>query len=135
MSQIDLLGELERNGDLAMLVASPPITIHRVFAELTGSALAGLLLTCILQEYETRESVLTDGGVALSAEQLVARGGLSKAEQAMAIKTLREMKLITQSRTAGGVTYFKVDFERLTRRILQSAASSSTCSDIAARAH
>ena len=48
--QTDLLAELERNGELAMLVSAPPIAFNPVFVDITGSVTAALLLSICTQD-------------------------------------------------------------------------------------
>lgn len=122
-SKIDLCKELESNGELAMLVAQPPIAFHRVFVDVTGSATAALLLSACIQDQELQACPL-GGWNQASAEDWQHLTGLSRKEQATARKILREQGLL-EERRAGFPAQFEIrlNYDLLAQRMVLAARS------------
>lgn len=117
-----LLAALEQ-GDLAMLLASPPVAFQRVFVDLTGSVTAALLLSACMQEHESRAS--SDGWFTASSEQWERATGMSRKEQATARRVLRDQRL-TQERRVGypAALQIRIDYDEITRSLLTVGARS-----------
>jgi hypothetical protein len=116
----DLLAELERNGELAMLVSAPPIAFNPLFVDITGSVTAALLLSACTQDNEAPSS--EDGWVQLSAERWNKLTRLSLNEQRTARRTLSDLKLIEVRRQGfPAKAEFRVNFDRLTSKVLHFA--------------
>lgn len=113
----ELLAAIEQ-GDLAMLVASPPIAFQRVFVDVTGSATAALLLSACMQDFEFR-SATKDGWYSVSAEEWQRLTGLTRKEQSSARKTLRELSLLRE-RLQGFPAQLEVqvNFDEISRRLI-----------------
>lgn len=107
-------------GELAMLVSQPPIAFHRVFVDLTGSATAALLLSCITEQTETPGAMDDDGWMLASCEQWEVRTGLSRKEQATARKVLRAQHLLEERRDGFPANFrVRVNFERISKRLIE----------------
>ena len=87
----------ESNGELAMLLAQPPIAFHRVFVDITGSATAALLLSCLI-ELQEQTGVDADDWFQTSSDHIGAKSGLSRKEQATARRALRHLGLLQERR-------------------------------------
>jgi hypothetical protein len=113
----DLLTELERNGELAMLVSAPPIAFNPLFVDITGSVTAALLLSACTQDNEAPSS--DDGWVLLSTDRWSKLTRLSLNEQRSARRTLSDLKLIEVRRQGfPAKAEFRVNFDRLTSKVL-----------------
>ncbi len=115
--QEDFLAAIEQ-GDLAMLVAAPPIAFQRVFVDITGSATAALLLSACMQDQENRVSS-PDGWYAASADTWQALTGLTRKEQSTARRVLRDLQLLHERRTGYPAQFeIRVDYNEITRCLL-----------------
>jgi hypothetical protein len=105
-------------GDLAMLVASPPVAFQRVFVDVTGSVTSALLLSALMQEHELRAAV--DGGwYPSSAEACERATGLTRKEQSTARRILRDLGLLQERRTGYPATLqVRIDYDALIRRLI-----------------
>jgi hypothetical protein len=117
----DLLTELERNGELAMLVSAPPIAFNPLFVDITGSVTAALLLSaCTTQDSEVPPSA--EGWVQLNPERWSKITRLSLYEQRTARRTLSDLKLIEIRRQGfPAKAEFRINFDRLTQKVLHFA--------------
>lgn len=114
--QEEFLEAIEQ-GDLAMLVAAPPIAFQRVFVDITKSATAALLLSACMQEQEYQTSA--DGWYTASADQWESLTGLSRKEQSTARRVLRDLSLLHERRTGYPAQFeIRVDYNEITRRLL-----------------
>lgn len=116
----DLLAELERNGELAMLISAPPIAFSPVYVDITGSVTAALLLSACTQD---AESPSNEGGwLELNADRWLKLTRLSVAELRTARRVLRNLKFIEERRLGfPAKSEFRVDFVRLTSKLLSIA--------------
>lgn len=124
MSTTDLqeqLLEAIEQGDLAMLLVSPPVAYQRIFVDLTGSVTAALLLSACMQEHEVRTAV--DGWYSASAEQIERATGLSRKEQSTARRVLREQGLMHERRVGYPAEFqVRIDYDAITRCLLSVGA-------------
>lgn len=117
----DIFDELERNGELAMLLSAPPIAFNPVFVDMTGSVAAALLLSVCSQESENA-SANTTGWQELDAERLLRLTRLSIAELRTARRVLKDLRYIEERRLGfPAKSEFRVDFVRLTEKLLTIA--------------
>ena len=108
----DILDELERNGDLAILLSAPPIAFNPVFVDMTGSVTAALLLSVCSQESER----------APANTGLLRLTRLSIAELRTARRVLKDLRYIEERRLGfPAKSEFRVDFVRLTEKLLSIA--------------
>ncbi len=116
----DILDELERNGELAMLLSAPPIAFNPVFVDMTGSVTAALLLSVCSQESESAPA--NTGWQELDAERLLRLTRLSIAELRTARRVLKDLRYIEERRLGfPAKSEFRVDFVRLTEKLLSIA--------------
>lgn len=95
-SPVDLISALEQEPELALMVSQPPIAFHRSFVDLTGSALAALLLSALVEQHDARAAF--DGYLAINAVDIEHRTGLSRREQISARRQLLDLGLIKERR-------------------------------------
>ena len=121
MDNTALADNLEGNGELAMLLAQPPIAFHRVFVDLTNSATAALLLSSLI-EHQEQVGVGTDEWFETTAEQISARTGLSRKEQATARRTLRDLKLLDERREGFPARFeLRINFSQVSTLLIGQA--------------
>jgi hypothetical protein len=119
---IDILQALELEPELALLVSQPPITFHRSFVDITGSALAALLLSAYLDQQESLSSI--DGWFEINSLELEYRTGLSRREQMTARKTLVNKQIVRERKsTFPAKLEIRIDFDKISHEILQVARS------------
>lgn len=117
---IDLIHALEHEPELALLVAQPPIAFHRSFVDITGSAVAALLLSAYLEQQESE--MTADGWFEVNAAELEYRTGLSRREQLLARRTLQDKKMIQERKCAFPARLeMRIDFDRVSSAILVAA--------------
>lgn len=118
--QEQLIAAVEQ-GELAMLIASPPVAFQRVFVDITGSVTSALLLSALMQEHEHRVAV--DGGwYPSSAEACERATGLTRKEQSSARRTLRDLGLLHERRVGyPAMLQMRIDYDAMIRRLLVSA--------------
>jgi len=121
---VDLIDALEREPELALLVAQPPIAFHRSFVDITGSAMAALLLSSYLEQQESQPLTL-DGWFEVDGADLQYRSGLADKERQMAHKTLLSQSLVRDRRGKTGRRELKIDFDRISHAILAAARQRS----------
>lgn len=121
---VDLIDALEREPELALLVAQPPIAFHRSFVDITGSAMAALLLSSYLEQQESQPLTL-DGWFEVDGADLQYRSGLADKERQMAHKTLLSQSLVRDRRSKTGRRELKIDFDRISHAILAAARQRS----------
>lgn len=124
-------------GDLAMLVASPPVAFQRAFVDVTGSVTSALLLSALMQEHEHRVAV-EGGWYHCSAEACERATGLTRKEQSTARRILRDLGLLQERRTGYPATLqVRIDYDTLIRRLIDVAArrSAVTAPSIARDVH
>ncbi|MBD8051125.1 hypothetical protein [Limnohabitans radicicola] len=126
---VDLIDALEREPELALLVAQPPIAFHRSFVDITGSAMAALLLSSYLEQQESQPLTL-DGWFEVDGADLQYRSGLADKERQMAHKTLLSQSLVRDRRGKTGRRELKIDFDRISHAILAAARQRSVRSQI-----
>ena len=123
-TELNLADFLEREPELAMLVAQPPIAFHRSFVDVTGSASTALLLSICLEQSESTLS--PEGWFPVSAQEWEARSGLSRKEQATARKNLKAIHLLEERRSSFPATLeVRIKFDRLSSLLLASARKRS----------
>ena len=121
--QTDLLAELERNGELAMLVSAPPIAFNPVFVDITGSVTAALLLSICTQDNESPMS--ESGWQELNSDRFLKLTRMSVAELRTARKVLKELKFMEERRLGfPAKSEFRVNFVRVTDKLLFIAQKS-----------
>lgn len=116
----DLIRALEEEPSLAMMVSQPPIAFHRSFVDITGSAIAALMLSSLLelQEHAPR----SDDWFVYDPHSIKTTTGLSRNEQKAANKVLREkLILLERKNIASGDWEIKLDFERITMALIEAA--------------
>ena len=114
---IDLIHALEHDPELALMVSQPPIAFHRPFVDITGSAMAALLLSAYLDQQETALSA--DGWFEVNATELEYRTGLSRREQLAARKTLLDKQMIQERKCAFPARLeMRIDFDKVSHEIL-----------------
>jgi hypothetical protein len=119
-TELNLADVLEREPELAMLVAQPPIAFHRSFVDVTGSATTALLLSICIEQSESALS--PEGWFSASAQDWETRSGLSRKEQATARKNLKDMHLLEERKTSFPATLeVRIKFDRLSSLLLASA--------------
>jgi len=119
-TELNLADVLEREPELAMLVAQPPIAFHRSFVDVTGSATTALLLSICIEQAESALS--PEGWFSASAQDWETRSGLSRKEQATARKNLKDMHLLEERKTSFPATLeVRIKFDRLSSLLLASA--------------
>lgn len=119
-TELNLADVLEREPELAMLVAQPPIAFHRSFVDVTGSATTALLLSICIEQAESALS--SEGWFSVSAQDWENRSGLSRKEQATARKNLKDMHLLEERKTSFPATLeVRIKFDRLSSLLLASA--------------
>lgn len=118
---LDLLKELENNGELAMLVSAPPIVFSPIYVDITGSVTAALLLSACAQDTEA----MTEGGwTELNSDRWLKQTRLSIAELRTARKTLKELSLLDERRYGfPAKSEYRIDFAKLTSKIVALAQS------------
>ena len=123
-TELNLADVLEREPELAMLVAQPPIAFHRSFVDVTGSATTALLLSICIEQSES--SLSPDGWFSASAQDWETRSGLSRKEQATARKNLKAIHLLEERRSSFPATLeVRIRFDRLSSLLLASARKRS----------
>lgn len=116
----DLIRALEEEPSLAMLVSQPPIAFHRSFVDITGSAIAALMLSTLLelQEHAPR----SNEWFVYDPHSIKTTTGLSRNEQKAANKVLREKHILLERKNvASGDWEIKLDFERITMALIEAA--------------
>ena len=125
MNDSNTIIEALEQGDLAMMLAEPPISFQRIYVDITGSVNAALLISVIVSEIaiEGRDPLQWQDA---SAEDWTALTGLTRKEQETARRTLRDLHLL-QERRVGYPAQFqvRVDFERLNKCLLQLAKTAA----------
>lgn len=119
----DLIRALEQEPALAMLVSQAPIAFHRSFVDITGSAMSALMLSTLLelQEHAPRNNEW----FVYDPHSVKTTTGLSRNEQKMANKVLREkLILLERKNVSTGDWEIKLDFERITMALIEAARAS-----------
>lgn len=123
-NQIDLIHALEHDPELALMVSQPPIAFHRTFVDITGSAMAALLLSAYLDQQET--ALTAEGWFEVHGAELEYRTGLSRREQITARRILLDKKLIQERKcTFPARLEMRIDFDEVSRQVLQAARKRS----------
>lgn len=118
-SPVDLIGALEQEPELALMVTQPPIAFHRTFVDVTGSALAALLLSAYVEQ---QEGGSMDGYFVVDSAEIERRFGLTKKEQSAARKQLVDMGFIRERRMSFPARLEAlVDFDRISEVMVRIA--------------
>lgn len=115
-SPVDLIDALEQEPELALMVTQPPIAFHRTFVDVTGSALAALLLSAYVEQQEAGSM---DGYFVVDSAEIERRFGLTKKEQSAARKQLLDMGFIRERRMSFPARLeVLVDFDRISEAMV-----------------
>jgi len=118
-SPVDLIGALEQEPELALMVTQPPIAFHRTFVDVTGSALAALLLSAYVEQ---QEGAGLDGFFAPDAAEIERRFGLTKKEQSAGRKQLHELGFVRERRMSFPARLeLTIDFDRISEVMVRIA--------------
>ena len=120
--QLNLYEETTMNSEMQMLMRQTlvrPIAFHRVFAEITGTATAGLFLS---QCYYWSQLTVDPKGFYKSPEEWKAETKMTRYEQEKARKTLKDLGLvIEQLKGSPPRLYYLLDHDKLLELILAQA--------------
>ena len=126
-TNIDLLAELENNGELAMLVSAPPIAFNPIFVDITGAVTTALLLSVCAQDVDGNG--LEGSWTELNVDRLNRLTRLSSHEQRTARRVLTEMKLMeVRKHSFPAKTEYRINYEKLTQKVLSLARSKASAS-------
>lgn len=120
----DILHALESNSDLAMLVLEPPIAFNAIFADMTGSVTAALLLSVCTQG--TDLPMDAHGWTELDTARFKRITRLTAHEQRTARRVLCAQQLIEERRIGFPArSEYRVNFERVSQRLISIAQQRS----------
>ena len=120
-SAIDLNAELLSNPELAMLLLDAPISFNPVYADIAQLAMAGLLLSFYIDEFEAMQ-VNQDGWLVSNEARIRHLTKMSPKEQAQALDILSAKNLLRQ-RTSNASSNLEVfiNFDQVLLQIVEFA--------------
>jgi hypothetical protein len=116
---IDLQTELQNNPELAMMLLDTPIAFNPIYAEISESVLAALMLS-VLTEQSGELQTTSDGWVIFDERELKFLTKMTAHEQLVAREILRSKKLISE-RSFNDQLQVSVNHQKITHAIVMLA--------------
>jgi hypothetical protein len=116
---IDLQTELQNNPELAMMLLDTPIAFNPIYAEISESVLAALMLS-VLTEQSGELQTTSDGWVIFDERELKFLTKMTAHEQLVAREILRSKELISE-RSFNDQLQVSVNHQKITHAIVMLA--------------
>ena len=116
---IDLQTELQNNPELAMMLLDTPIAFNPIYAEISESVLAALMLS-VLTEQAGELQTISDGWVIFDERELTFLTKMTPHEQLVAREILRSKELISE-RSFNDQLQVSVNHQKITHAIVMLA--------------
>lgn len=106
---------------LLALFGQAPVTFHRLYIDITGSASAAIFLAYALHTVAESEASATDAWWSKSQEQWTAETGLSRREQESARKRLKFLGVLEEQKQQNAPLLYHINAQQL-YALMQSCA-------------